>query len=140
MSGDIEGQVTEAKRGPKGPSKELTDQDFTRLLNMMRIQCTQTEICMVLGMSDTTLNRRLKERGYENFADCYKKHNGEGRMSLRRMQWEAAENGNPTVLIWLGKQYLGQSDKINAEVTGENGGPIIHKIERVIVDPSSSDS
>lgn len=140
MSVDTNNDKAPAKRGPKGPSKELTDQDFTRLLNMIRIQCTQTEICQVLGMSDTTLNRRLKERGYENFADCYKRHNGEGRMSLRRMQWEAAEGGNATLLIWLGKQYLGQNDKVQAELTGENGGPIIQRIERVIVDPSSSDT
>ena len=95
------------KRGPKGPSKELNNKDFERLKNLVRIQCTQTEICSILGMSDTTLNRRLKERKYENFEDFYKKHNDEGRMSLRRMQWSAAENGNSTMLVWLGKQYLG---------------------------------
>jgi hypothetical protein len=39
-----------------------------------------------------------------------------GRMSLRRKQWKAAEDGNTTMLVWLGKQYLGQSDK--SEVTG----------------------
>ena len=49
------------KRGPKGPSKELTDKDFDKLVSMIKIQCTQDEICSVLGMSDTTLNRRLKE-------------------------------------------------------------------------------
>jgi transcriptional regulator with XRE-family HTH domain len=127
------------KRGPKGPSKILTDQDFNMLLSMVRIQCTQTEICEILGMSDTTLNRRLKERDYENFEDLYKKHNSEGKMSLRRFQWKAAENGNATMQIWLGKQYLGQRDKINAELTGENGGPIITRVESFFVEPPSSD-
>ena len=83
------------KRGPKGPSKELNNKDFERLKNLVRIQCTQTEICSILDMSDTTLNRRLKERDYENFEDFYKKHNDEGRMSLRRMQWSAAEASVP---------------------------------------------
>lgn len=108
------------KRGPKGPSKLLSDNDFQRLLNMVRIQCTQTEICSILGMSDTTLNRRLQERGYENFLDLYKRHNDEGRMSLRRMQWQAAENGNSTMLVWLGKQYLGQKDKQEQTISGEH--------------------
>lgn len=108
------------KRGPKGPSKDLSENDFNRLLNMVRIQCTQTEICSILGMSDTTLKRRLKERGYENFVDLYKRHNDEGRMSLRRMQWQAAENGNPTMLVWLGKQYLGQKDKQEQTISGEH--------------------
>ena len=104
------------KRGPKGVSKPLEEKDFQRLLNMIRIQCTQNEICDVLDMSDTTLNRRLQERGYANFEDFLKKHNSEGKMSLRRMQWQAAENGNSTMLVFLGKQYLGQKDKIENKV------------------------
>jgi hypothetical protein len=27
------------------------------------------------------------------------------------MQWQAAEKGNSTMLVWLGKQYLNQKDK-----------------------------
>ena len=100
-----------AKRGPKGASKPLTDKDFKKLLNMVRIQCTMEECCSVLEMSDTTLNRRLKEMDYNNFEDLYKRHNDEGKMSLRRMQWQAAEKGNSTMLVWLGKQYLNQKDK-----------------------------
>ena len=128
------------KRGPKGPSKPLSEEDFQRLLNMVRIQCTLSECCSILGMSDTTLNRRLKERGEDNFEAFYRRHNDEGRMSLRRMQWQSAENGNPSLLIWLGKQYLNQRDKSNLEVTGEDGGAIITRIERVIVDPTDTNS
>jgi hypothetical protein len=32
------------------------------------------------------------------------------KMSLRRAQLQLALNGNPTMLIWLGKQLLGQQD------------------------------
>ena len=105
-----------AKRGPKGASKPLTDKDFKKLLNMVRIQCTMEECCSVLEMSDTTLNRRLKEMDYNNFEDLYKRHNDEGRMSLRRMQWQAAEKGNSTMLVWLGKQHLNQKDKTETKI------------------------
>jgi hypothetical protein len=40
------------------------------------------------------------------------------------MQFKAAEGGNATMLIWLGKQYLGQSDKTQHELSGPGGGPI----------------
>ena len=30
---------------------------------------------------------------------------------LKELQWMVAEQGNVQMLIWLGKQYLGQSDK-----------------------------
>lgn len=33
-----------------------------------------------------------------------------GKTMLYRKQWQLAMNGNPTMLIWLGKQVLGQSE------------------------------
>lgn len=93
------------------PRKELSDADFQKLVSMIRIQCTQDEICGVLGMTAETLNTRLQERGEESFSTLHKKHSGEGKASLRRMQWKAAEAGNPTMLVWLGKNMLDQTDK-----------------------------
>ena len=36
-------------------------------------------------------------------------------MSLRRSQFRIAET-NPTMAIWLGKQYLGQKDRADVEL------------------------
>ena len=36
------------------------------------------------------------------------------------MQWQAAEGGNTSILIWLGKQYIGQKDKAESTVSGEH--------------------
>lgn len=126
------------KTGPKGPTKPMTDKEFEQLVNMIRIQCTRDEICDILNMSETTLNRRIKEQGIEgvdNFEALYKKHQGEGKASLRRSQWKAAQDGNPTMLVWLGKQMLGQKDK--QELSGPDGGAIPIKIKRTIVDPKA---
>lgn len=98
------------------PRKVLTDEDWDKLINMIRIQCTQEEICGIFGMDHKTLNRIIKERGGEGFSQLYKRHQDEGKASLRRAQWKAAQDGNPTMLIWLGKQMLGQKDKV--EQTG----------------------
>jgi len=118
------------------PRKEITEEDFTKLVEMIRIQCTQQEICQIFGMTAETLNTRLEERGEESFSTLYKKHSGEGKASLRRMQWGAAENGNATMLVWLGKQMLGQSDKQQLEHSGPDGEAINTKVtvESVIVD------
>jgi len=124
------------KTGPKGPMKPMTEKELEQLINMIRIQCTRDEICDILNMSETTLNRRIKEQGIEgvdNFEALYKKHQGEGKASLRRAQWKAAQDGNPTMLVWLGKQMLGQKDK--QELSGPDGGANPVKIERTIVDP-----
>ena len=110
-----------AKTGPKGPSKPMSDKEFDQLVSMIRIQCTRDEICGVLDMSDTTLNRRLKERGETNFEALYKKHSDEGKASLRRMQWQSAHGGNVTAQIWLGKQVLGQRDKSDLDLQSSDG-------------------
>ena len=43
-------------------------------------------------------------------------------MSVRRMQYRSAEEGNATMLIWLGKQYLDQKDK--QEVDNKGAVPV----------------
>jgi len=113
--------------GAGRPAFELSDQDFERLVGMIRIQCTRDEICNIFGVTDKTLNNALERRGQPNFSALYKKHQDEGRASLRRQQWKAAEKGNPTMLIWLGKQMLGQRDASSLEMSGPNGGPIESK-------------
>ena len=93
------------------PRIELSDEDFHKIIGMVEIFCTQDEICSIYEISEDTLDRRLKERGYANFADFYKKHSGIGKQSLRRLQWTSAKDGSIPMQIWLGKQVLGQSDK-----------------------------
>jgi len=100
----------------KGQIKEL---NLEQLKALVRIQCTAEECASILEMSDVTLDTRLKEAGYGGFLDFYKRYNHEGRASLRRAQWKAAiDQGNPTMLIWMGKQMLGQKDRHDVEVSG----------------------
>ncbi|QHQ35438.1 hypothetical protein [Algicella marina] len=89
------------------PRKEI---DFDQLVNLARIHCTAEECAAFFGVSSDTIDRRLKEAGEGGCAEFYKKHSAEGKASLRRAQWVTAQGGNPTMLIWLGKQWLGQKD------------------------------
>ena len=47
------------------------------------------------------------------FCDYIEQKRGSGKASLRRRQWQAAEAGDKTMLIWLGKNWLGQSDQVS---------------------------
>lgn len=76
---------------------------------LCRIQCTEEEICGVLNCDDATLCRWCKTVYGRTFADVYKEKRQGGKASLRRQQFKIAET-NATMAIWLGKQYLGQSD------------------------------
>ena len=88
--------------------------DYNTVEKLANIQCTQEEIASFLGISVRTLQRD------EEFCRIYKKGQDNGKMSLRRMQYKLAEK-NPTMAIWLGKQYLGQRDNVEVEHTANNG-------------------
>ena len=93
------------------PKKEL---DYELIDRLASIQCTQEEIASFLSVSVRTLQRD------EEFCRIYKKGIDNGKMSLRRKQWKLADK-NPTMAIWLGKQYLGQKDVIEENHNLNNG-------------------
>lgn len=106
------------------PRKEIDQHTFERLCE---VQATLEEIAHVLNVSEDTIERWCK-RTYElGFADTYKKFSAWGKTSLRRYQFEAAKKGNPTIQIWLGKQYLGQTDKPSEEADEETNAAEIAK-------------
>jgi len=98
------------KKSVGRPKKEL---DTNLIENLASIFCTNQEIATIVGCHPDTLA--------DNFSEYLKKGRDKGKMSLRRMQWEKAQSGNTTMLIWLGKQMLGQRDKIE---TSENNEPL----------------
>ena len=85
--------------------------DYKQLEKLCAIQCTGEECASLLNCSYEHLNNKLKDAGHGGFLDFFKKHSATGKASLRRRQYKAAvEDGNVPMMIWLGKQYLGQKE------------------------------
>lgn len=100
------------KRGPK-----LIDINWEQFDKLCYMQCTSHEIAAWFNCSVDTLENRLRTEKGKKFSDYYKEKKEIGRISLRRAQYQAAtEKGNITMMIWLGKQYLGQTEKIEQDV------------------------
>lgn len=66
--------------------------------------CTVNEMASVMQCDKRTLERR--------FATAISDGRNRGRSSLRHKQFQLAMRGDKTMLVWLGKQHLGQSDKL----------------------------
>ncbi len=77
------------------------------------MQCTDAEIAAWFSVTTRTIERRRKE---PEFAEAMSRGKMKGRISLRRQQLKLLEAGNGTMAVWLGKQYLGQTDEIRHEV------------------------
>jgi hypothetical protein len=110
-------QRTATQKPTRGRPKKFVDLELVEKL--AHIQCTYGEIASTLGVSVDTLQRN------KNFAATYKRGAEGGRKSLRRMQFESANKGNIVMQIWLGKQYLGQSDQGTIQV---RSAPSLHEM------------
>ena len=113
------------------PRKEI---DWEAVNNLCAVQCTGEEIAFLLKIDYDTLNTATKREHNMGFSDYFKKHSVNGKISLRRKQYQIAMSGNVPMLIWLGKQYLDQKDKQSNEHTGPNGGDINVTITRRVID------
>ena len=89
------------------PKKKL---DYELVEKLASIHCTQEEIAEVLSVSARTLQRDRE------FCRIYKKGMQMGKISIRRAQFKKALDGDTSMLIWLGKQLLGQKDQLKNEV------------------------
>lgn len=119
--------MARTKDNGKGTGRPLIDIDWPQVEQLCKIQCTQEEIAAVVGCCLDTLQTRCADEIGVTFSEFYKQKKEGGKASLRRNQWKLAQDGNATMQIWLGKQYLDQIDK--KEVTNKNNDPI--KIEVV---------
>lgn len=104
---------------PKGAGRHKIEVDIDLLAKLCQLQCTAKECGHVLGISEDTIDRRLKEDGWAGFEEFREENNSMGKVSLRRAQYQTAMAGNHIMQIWLGKQWLGQTDKVEPPDEGD---------------------
>ena len=114
---------------PNGRPKKIIDYQLVE--DLASIFCTQEEIASIMKCDVRTLQRD------EEFCRLYIKNIDNAKSSLRRVQYKKAMSGNTTMLIWLGKQYLGQSDKVvvdNQADAIKSATEIVAKVRELAVD------
>ena len=94
------------------PRKEIDKREFEKLC---MLQCTRAEICSWFDVSEPTLIKWCKEAYGADFLTVFNQKREGGTISLRRMQWQLAEK-SPAMAIFLGKNHLGQTDKMEQTV------------------------
>jgi hypothetical protein len=86
----------------------IPEEEFQKLAEL---HCTWQEISEWYSVPVSTLR--------DNFADIYQKGTTATKQRLRQAQLKLALNGDRSMLIWLGKNILGQSDApINTDAVG----------------------
>lgn len=94
--------------------------DYDLVFKLAHIQCTEMEIEYIIGCSHSTFQRWKQED--PKLIEALEYGAVDGKIALRRAQFQVAfpdpqngYRGNPNMLIWLGKQILKQSEKVQVD-------------------------
>ena len=116
------------KRTGNPTGRPRVEIDYDEFEKLCHFQCTLEEVAIGFECSPDTIETRVKEHYLDDegngrtFSDVSYYLRGKGKIGLRRKQFQRAMGGSDKMLIHLGKQHLGQSDK--QQVSGPGGGPI----------------
>ena len=99
--------------------REKIEIDFKKVDNLLKMGCSGVEIAASIGCHPDTLYKRVEETFKTTFSAYAQEKKSVGDSILRAKQFEVAIGNeekdlkpNVTMLIWLGKQRLGQSEKV----------------------------
>lgn len=103
---------TEKKKAGR-PKKQIDKRQFEQ---MCEWQCTRSEIASFFDCDEKTITTWCKETYGMDFSSVCKIKAENGKSKLRHIQFRMAEAGSERMAIWLGKQWLNQSDKQDIQI------------------------
>ncbi len=83
--------------------------NYDLIHEMGKLDCTHQELAALTGYTRQNIDLLVEED--ESFKNAFESGKSIGKLSLRRLQRRRAEDGHVSMLIFLGKQSLGQRDK-----------------------------
>lgn len=116
------------------PVKPIDRKTFEGLCGLL---CTKKEICAVLDVTDKTLDNWCKRTYNLPYMEVYQQKSSNGKIRLRRYQLQLAEK-SAAMAIWLGKQWLGQTDKAVVQVQELEKDPLSLALEALEKDDDAS--
>lgn len=113
------------------PRKVLTEKGLELVEKLSQFMATDEEIADALSDKNEkiTVDTLTNENNIDTFSEYKKKGQSKGKTSLRSWQFATAKKGNATMQIFLGKNYLGQTDKQDIDIDGTAAVTFIEDIK-----------
>lgn len=99
------------------PRKEF---DWDKLNAILQYGAKLVDAADIMDVHPCTVSEKIKTKFKMSFPEYRDKKMSKVRVGLAQKQVEVAMSGNVTMLIWLGKQWLEQTDK--QELSGDDKG------------------
>lgn len=106
--------------------RPLADIDEEEVAKLAYAGARNSEIAYILGVDDTTIVNR--------FSRLLDKKRAERRVWLRGLQNAKANMGDTAMQIWLGKNILDQTDKVEQQ----HSGGVTIKVEYEDIEPNAA--
>ena len=91
--------------------------DWDQVAYWLEARCSGSQIADILGIHENTLYVRCKTDLGLEFVAFKAKNRSKGEQNLRLAQYESAvKDKDRGMQIWLGKQWLGQTDKSQSTI------------------------
>jgi hypothetical protein len=89
------------------PPFDFSPKVLQQIQDLASYMCTKEEVANIIGCHRTTLYRN------EQALEAYEKGVNVAKQKIRKTQFDIATKLNSSIMaMWLGKVYLGQTDKI----------------------------
>lgn len=88
----------------------MVEIDKKKFEELCEIQCSIEDIANYFDCDVEYIKNWVKETYNEEFDIIYEKKSIKGKVQIREAQFKLAEK-NVSMAIWLGKQYLGQTEE-----------------------------
>ena len=98
------------------PAFEFSPKVLQQIQDLASYMCTKEEVANIIGCHRTTLYRN------EQALEAYDRGVNVAKQKIRKTQFDIATKLNSSIMaMWLGKVYLGQTDKIQ---TNDDNAPL----------------
>jgi len=98
------------------PRFEFTPKVLEQIEKLASVMCTLSEIGDIIGCSHDTIQRNQEAK------EAIKRGVANAKNTIRKTQFDIATKLNSSIMaMWLGKVYLGQTDKIQ---TNDDNAPL----------------
>ena len=109
--------------------------DFEQVKKLCEIQCTLDETAGIVGVDRVSFMKYIDEKTSLTWRGFCQRYGAGGKAALRRAQFKAAlDDRNPAMLIWLGKQMLGQKEKVDVDLGSDPSRALADQIEELRIE------
>lgn len=109
---DLTAQCEPGRRPGNSVGKKRPVIDWKAIDDLAFVHPTSGEVANHINVPLSTLERATKDEWGMTIGQYLTIKSGKGKIALRMAQWERAHAGSDGMLVWLGKQWLGQMDRV----------------------------